>query len=309
MAATALHIQGLTKSYRTGLLGRLRRRALEPLHLDLPRGEVFGYLGPNGSGKTTTLKLLMGLVFPDAGTATILDLPLSGGKWRQRIGYLPEHPYFYDYLTPREYVDYAGRLHGLDRDRRRERTDQLLRRLDLASAADVSLRRLSKGMQQRLGLAQALVNDPELVFLDEPMSGLDPMGRALVRDLIQSLREEGKSVFFSTHILPDAEALCDRVGLLREGRLLNVGRLTEILDVSVSHLEVLVSGAEALRSAPPEGVLQSRELGERWQLQVEEAALGRVIDAVERAGGRVRRVQPRRLSLEEYFVREMGGRE
>ena len=306
MTNAVLEIRGLEKSYRMGLLGRQRRRALEPLHLELPAGEVFGYLGPNGSGKTTTLKLLMGLIFPDGGSATVLGSALDDPAWRQRIGYLPEHPYFYDYLTPREYLDYAGRLFQLGRERRRERAERLLEQLGLTTAADVPLRRLSKGMQQRLGLAQALVNDPELVFLDEPMSGLDPIGRAQVRDLIQSLREAGRSVFFSTHILPDAESLCDRVGLLRGGRLLNVGRLDEILDVAVAHLELLVTGAESLRQSPPEGVLQARELGDRWYLEVEEAALGRIVTALERAGGRVRSVLPRRLSLEELFVREMG---
>jgi ABC-2 type transport system ATP-binding protein len=305
MASAVLQIRGLAKSYRIGLLGRKRRRGLEPLDLELPAGEVLGYLGPNGSGKTTTLKLLMGLIFPDSGEATVLGSELANPDWRRRVGYLPEHPYFYDYLTPREYLDYAGRLFELDRETRRERSEGLLERLELSAAADVPLRRLSKGMQQRLGLAQALINEPELVFLDEPMSGLDPLGRARVRDLIQSLRDAGRSVFFSTHILPDAESLCDRVALLRGGRLLNVGPLDEILDVAVSHLEVLATGAESLRARPPEGVLQARELGERWYLEVEEAALGRVVAALEQAGGRVRSVLPKRLSLEEFFVREM----
>jgi len=303
--ALALQIEGIEKAYVLDLRRRRRIQALAPLHLSLPRGEIFGYLGPNGSGKTTTLKILMGIVFPDAGTATVLGCALADSAWRRRAGYLPEQPYFYDYLTPREYLDYAGRLLGLERERRRQRGEELLVQLELSRYADEPLRRLSKGNQQRLGLAQSLLNDPELVFLDEPMSGLDPIGRHLVRDLIQSLKEAGRSVFFSTHVLPDAEALCDRIGLLRSGRLVSVGLLDEILDVSVAHMEVLISGARDLLRSPPPGVLEARPMGERGRLDVEESALGEVIRAVEAAGGRVRSVLPKRLSLEEFFVREM----
>lgn len=298
--SNAIEVRHLVKRYRETV-------AVRDVSFSVEEGEIVGILGPNGSGKTTTLKLLMGLAFPDAGTATVLGSPLEDRTWRQRVGYLPEHPYFYDYLTPREYLEYSGRLFDLERDRARANARRLLEQLGLTEAADVPLRRLSKGMQQRLGLAQALVNEPALVFLDEPMSGLDPIGRARVRDLIRSLREEGRSVFFSTHILPDAEALCDRVALLRGGRLLNVGLLDEILDVTVTHLEVLVTGAAGLRASPPRGVLQTREMGDRWYLEVDEAALGGVVASVESAGGRIRSVLPKRLSLEEFFVREMGG--
>lgn len=302
-----MRICGLEKSYNVGLWRRRRFRALEPLHLDVPVGEVFGYIGPNGSGKTTTLKILMGLVMADAGDASILGHPYRGDVWRQRAGYLPEQPYFYDYLTAREYLDYAGRLLGLERGLRRDRAHALLSRLGLHKVADQPLRRYSKGMQQRLGLAQALLNDPEVVFLDEPMSGLDPLGRQLVHDLIQSLRSQRKSVFFSTHILPDAESLCDRVGLLRAGRLQSSGRLDEILDIDVSHLEVLVSGASSsFMEVAPTGVLDKRAVGDRWCLDVDENQLGRVIRAVEQDGGRVRSVRAQRLSLEEFFVRELG---
>jgi ABC-2 type transport system ATP-binding protein len=224
-AGPALETSGLSKSYPTGALHRGRRPALEELTLSVSRGEVFGYLGPNGAGKTTTLKLLLGLLRADRGSARVLGVPHTERAWRYRAGYLPENPYLYDYLTPQEYLDYAGRLFGMPSAERRERSRQVLQRVGLAESARVPMRRFSKGMLQRAGLAQALLNDPELVFLDEPMSGLDPIGRHMVKEVILDLRSRGRTVFFSTHILSDAESLCDRVALLRDGRLVTVGRL------------------------------------------------------------------------------------
>src|SRR5436309_5860560 len=242
--APALETSGLSKSYPTGVLHQGRRSALEELTLSVPRGEVFGYLGPNGAGKTTTRKLPLGLLRADRGSARVLGVPHTERAWRYRAGYLPENPYLYDYLTPQEYLDYAGRLFGMPASERRGRSAQLLRRVGLAGSARVPMRRVSKGMLQRAGLAQALLNDPELVILDEPMTGLDPIGRHMVKELILELREQGRTVFFSTHILADAESLCDRVGLLRGGRLVTVGRLDEILRIDVDHLEVLLSGVD-----------------------------------------------------------------
>jgi ABC-2 type transport system ATP-binding protein len=303
-----LEILGIEKSYRVGFWRGRRRRALQPIDLSLAPGESFGYLGPNGSGKTTTLKILMGLTRADAGSVTLFGRPHEEPSWRHRVGYLPEHPYFYDYLTPVEYLDYVGRLFGMPSSERRARSRELLERLGLEELAAMPLRRCSKGNQQRLGLAQALLNDPELVFLDEPMSGLDPLGRHLVRELIQELRGRGRTIFFSTHILSDAEALCDRIGLLRAGRLISVGRLDEILHVDVAHMEVLVSGADrALQGGPPEGTLQLERVGERLRLEVEEARLGTVIRLLEEHGGRILSVQPKRQSLEEYFVERVAG--
>jgi ABC-2 type transport system ATP-binding protein len=312
VGAPALETSGLSKSYPIGVLHQGRRSALEGLTLTVPPGEVFGYLGPNGAGKTTTLKLLMGLLRADGGTARVLGVPHTELAWRYRAGYLPENPYLYDYLTPQEYLDYAGRLFGMPSSERRERSRRLLERVGLADSAGVPMRRFSKGMLQRAGLAQALLNDPELVFLDEPMSGLDPIGRHMVKEVILDLRGRGRTVFFSTHILSDAESLCDRVGLLRSGRLVTVGRLDEILRIDVSHLEVLLSGVDAsiLQSLP--GLKGRRALGERWSLEVDEKALAPVVTAVQRAGGRILSVQPVRESLEDYFLREMrapaGGR-
>lgn len=305
-AELALQTSNLGKSYGTGFLRARRRLVLSDLSLDVPRGEIFGYLGPNGSGKTTTLKILMGLVFPDTGTALVLGVPLDDMTWRQRVGYLPEHPYLYDYLTPAEYLDYVGRLFEMPRAQRKERARELLQKVGLAQSADVPMRRFSKGMLQRAGLAQALMNDPELVFLDEPMSGLDPSGRRLVRDIILELRGRGRTVFFSTHILPDAETLCDRVALLREGRLAAVGRLDEILNLDISHVELLVSGLDAGSVASlPAGVKGVQSMGERWRLEVTEEAVGTVLRAVEASRGRILAVQPIRQSLEEFFFKEM----
>lgn len=307
VAGPAVDVRDIAKSFRTGHLRPVYRPALEGLSFSIARGEIFGYLGPNGSGKTTTLKILLCLLFPDRGSATILGHPLASRAWRYKAGYLPEHPYFYDYLTATEYLDYAGRLFGMGASERKGRIADLLRLVNLESAADVPLRRFSKGMTQRVGLAQALINDPELVFLDEPMSGLDPLGRRLVRRIIMDLKAAGKTVLFSTHILSDAESLCDRVALLRGGELLKVGALDQLLTLDVSHLEVLVSGIDeaALPGIP---VRHRVRVGDRWTLEVDEGRLGEVILALEAQRGRVLSVHPIRQSLEEYFVKEMGGR-
>src|SRR6266487_2278361 len=288
---------GLSKSYKVGHIRRRLRPALQGLDLEVRRGEVFGYLGPNGSGKTTTLKLLMGLLRPDSGEVQVLGRPWHDPAWRYRVGYLPEHPYLYDYLTPREYLDYVGRLFGLPAPDRAERGRALLERVGLTHVATVPMRRFSKGMLQRAGVAQALVNEPELLILDEPMSGLDPVGRRLVRNLILDQRAAGKTVLFSTHILPDAETLCDRVAVLRGGRLLDVGPLSQILKIDVSHMEVLVAGLDATRLEDT-GLRARQALGERWRLEVEEGSLGGVVRAVEAAPGRLLFVHPTRPSLE-----------
>jgi ABC-2 type transport system ATP-binding protein len=302
----AVQATKLTKSYRVGFLGRQRRLALEGLDLTIPRGEVFGYLGPNGSGKTTTLKILMGLVRADSGEARVLGLPLSDRDWRHRIGYLPEHPYLYDYLTPLEYLDYVGRLFGMSAEARRSRARELLELLGLSASAELPMRRFSKGMVQRAGLAQALMNDPEVVFLDEPMSGLDPLGRRLVRDVILDLKEKGKTVFFSTHILSDAESLCDRVALLRGGKLIASGRLDDILNMDASHMEVLATrlSPDAVAQLGPD--VKIRLVGERVRLEIPYDALANVVGVISRSGGRILSVGAVRQSLEDYFVKEVG---
>src|SRR5919201_6225309 len=215
----AIETFGLQKTYAVSFWRKQSRVALRPLNLRIEEGEIFGYLGPNGAGKTTTLKLLMGLMYPTAGSARILGFEVNDPRVKAQIGFLPEQPYFYDYLTARELLEYYAQLSGVDARSRKPRVESVLDRLGMTDSANVQLRKFSKGMLQRIGIAQAILHDPKVVFLDEPMSGLDPIGRREVRDLIEGLRQDGKTVFFSTHILSDAEALCDRVAILHQGEL------------------------------------------------------------------------------------------
>jgi ABC-2 type transport system ATP-binding protein len=245
----AIEINGLTKEYRAGFWKTRIKRALNSLNLQVQSGEVFGLLGPNGAGKTTTLKILFRLIFPTSGTARILGKELNDVTMHQRVGYLPEHPYFYDHLSPEELLHYTGRLFGVGQEALRVRVTQLLERVGLTEVRNLPLRRFSKGMLQRAGIAQALINDPDVIFLDEPMTGLDPIGRREVRDLVLQLREEKKTVFFSTHILSDAETLCDRVAILNRGVLQGCGELREILSLGTSTTELILEN-------PSEGVLE-----------------------------------------------------
>ena len=225
---SAIEILGIEKTYTVGFWRKRPKRALRPLHLTVEEGEIFGFLGPNGAGKTTTLKLLMGLVFPTGGTARILGKDINDPAIKAQIGFLPEQPYFYDYLTAEELLEYYARLSGVEAKERGRKVEAMLERVGLKDAARVQLRKFSKGMLQRVGLAQAVLHDPKVVFLDEPMSGLDPMGRREVRDLMEELKQQGKTVFFSTHILSDAEALCDRVAVIHQGELRGVGHVAEL---------------------------------------------------------------------------------
>src|SRR5881398_1646718 len=243
---TIIEVQNMTKDYEVGFARKRKVRALDGLSLTVEAGHIFGFLGANGAGKTTTLKLLMRLIFPTAGTARILDRDISDVSMRARIGYLPENPYFYDYLTAREFIDYCGQLFGFDKSIRERRTDEVLTRVNLDKKSwDRQLRKFSKGMLQRVGMAQTLVNDPEIVFLDEPMSGLDPVGRREFRDLIASLRSEGKTVFMCSHILSDIEVLCDSVAILKGGRLAHAGSLDELRSRETRVVEVIATDAPA----------------------------------------------------------------
>ncbi|MFB3923120.1 MAG: ABC transporter ATP-binding protein [Terriglobia bacterium] len=300
----AVETSGLTKDYPTGFFRKRPRRALDGLSLQVEAGEVFGLLGPNGAGKSTTLKILLRLVFPTSGTARVLGRELNDVGMHAHIGYLPENPYFYDHLTAREFLNYAGELSGLSDAARRERVERLLEQLGLAASRDVPLRRFSKGMVQRVGLAQALINDPELIFLDEPMSGLDPLGRREVRDLILELKGQGKTIFFSTHILSDAEMLCDRVAILNRGRLQGCGELREILRLGASATEVVLENppAPALEELRPycRSVVRT---GERVRLEVgEESDVPKALSAALRLGLRIVSLNPVKVSLEDYFV-------
>ncbi len=302
---TAIEIENLTQDFLTGFWRKRPVRALDGLSLQVQSGEVFGLLGPNGAGKTTTFKILMGLIRPTGGKAQILGAEVQDVKVRQSIGYLPEQPYFYDYLTAREFLVYCGALCDLPKTETSQRADELLQLVSLTDSADKQLRKFSKGMLQRVGLAQALINNPEVLFLDEPMSGLDPLGRREVRDLIVNLRNRGKTIFFSSHILTDVEAMCDRVAILNKGRLIESGKLSEILKTRSNEIEVVVSGVSETAlsefpaaSATPEVV--------RIRLK-DDHDLARLLELTHQAGGRIVSVNPVRESLEDLFVREVKG--
>ena len=306
---TVVEIDNLTKDYEIGFLRKRKVRALDGLSLSIEGGQIFGFLGANGAGKTTTLKILMRLIFPTAGTARILGHDIENISVHHRIGYLPENPYFYDYLTAREFLDYCGQLFGLDTSERKKRTSDLLSRVGLDEKRwDTQLRKFSKGMLQRVGLAQSIINDPEIVFLDEPMSGLDPIGRREVRDLIAALRREGKTVFMCSHILSDIEVLCDRVAILRGGRLSQVGRLDDLRQQSpgTNQVEIIVSGAthESMRAAlTRDGSFCISETAGGLRIEVpDQTYVDPVLLALRKLNGTLVSVQPIRQSLEELFV-------
>src|ERR1700751_732257 len=239
MTAPAIETQNLSKEYPYGFLHLKRKTSLENLTMQVEDGEVFGLLGPNGAGKSTTIKLLMGIIFPTTGSAQILGKAVSDVAMHRDIGYLPEQPYFYDYLTAAEVLDYFARFHGFSASQRKERVQKMLTKVGLETARKIQLRKYSKGMLQRVGLAQAIVHDPKVVILDEPMSGLDPVGRREVRDIILELKQGGKTVLFSTHIMSDAEMLCDRVGVIVGGKLRGVGTPGEMVGIQTQGMEIL----------------------------------------------------------------------
>jgi ABC-2 type transport system ATP-binding protein len=300
-----VEIDNLTKDYEVGFWRKRKVRALDGLSLKVDQGQILGFLGANGAGKTTTLKLLMRLIYPTGGTARILGHDIADVRMHARIGYLPENPYFYDYLTAREFLNYCGELFGLSRDARKRQTDDLLSRVNLESKSwDRQLRKFSKGMLQRVGLAQALVNDPEIVFLDEPMSGLDPVGRREVRDLIASLRTQGKTVFMCSHILSDIEVLCDSVAILKHGRLAHAGSLDELRARSVNQIEIIASGADEdllKRQLGGNATVTTTASGLRIEVS-DEKEVDAVLAALRKANGKLVSVQPVRQSLEELFL-------
>ena len=299
---TVIELRALRKVFR-GHLGIGRTVAVDGLELSIHRGESFGLLGPNGAGKTTTLKLMLGLLRPDAGEVRLLGGPVGDPRTRVRLGYLPENPYFYDYLSAEEFLDFYGRLQGIPRSERRDRIHETLKRVGLAGREKTALRKFSKGMTQRLGLAQAIQHDPELVILDEPMSGLDPIGRREVRDLILGLREAGKTVFFSSHILQDAEMICDRVAILNRGRLQSLGRLDEMVSSSVLWFEVGVRGV--LPPALVDSTISSDGAVTLVRVPDIEALAG-TFEQVRQAGAQIVSVWPRKETLEDLFMREIG---
>lgn len=306
-----VEIENLTKDYDIGFWRKRKVRALDGLSLTVNQGEIFGFLGANGAGKTTTLKLLMRLIFPTSGTARILGHDIADVSMHSLIGYLPENPYFYDYLSALEFLNFCGEIFGIPNPERSNRAKQLLSRAGLEETRwNTQLRKFSKGMLQRVGLAQALINDPEIVFLDEPMSGLDPIGRREVRDLIAALRQDGKTVFMCSHILSDIEVLCDRVAILKRGQLAQVGALDELRQQATGRdlIEVVVSGTDEAtlqRHLPNENEFKvnSTAAGLRIEL-TDEKDVDVVIAALRKANGTLVSVQPVRQSLEELFLNQ-----
>ena len=306
---TVIEIEGLTKDYEVGFLKKKSVRALDGLSLEVRKGEIFGFLGPNGAGKTTTLKLLMRLIYPTSGTARILGRPIQHADTRSRIGYLPENPYFYDYLSGRELLEYTGSLFGASGQSAKVKAAELLEQVGLGdSRADRQLRKYSKGMLQRIGIAQALVNDPEVVFMDEPMSGLDPLGRREVRDLLLSLRNQGKTIFFSSHILSDVEALCDRAAILRKGKLIGCGTVEELTRDKESALEIVAVGLDhslfERLSGKSDQLLSVTSTPNGVHLVIgDESRVEETLDLVRRCGGKLVSINPKRKSLEDLFSR------
>lgn len=300
----AIQTQDLTKSYWNRFLWP-SKPTVRSLNLSVEPGEIFGFLGKNGAGKTTTIKILCGLLRPSSGRAWIFGRDLRERSTRKLFGYLPENPYFYEYLTPRETLDFYGRLEGLSRDARRREWDELSEMLDLRQIENQRVREFSKGMRQRLGFAVALAGDPELLILDEPMTGLDPLGRRAIRELILLMRERGKTIFFSSHVLGDVEQICDRVGILQAGRLIKEARIEDLLSRQVRRVEVIATGLgpETL-AALGEDAAQSRQTEDGAHFFFDDP--GHADAAVRRihaGGGRLVEFSPVKESLEDYFVR------
>src|SRR5438445_8055427 len=300
----AIEILGLEKTYTVGFWRKKPKRALRPLHLTVEEGEIFGFLGPNGAGKTTTLKLLMGLVFPTAGSARILGMEVDDPRMKAQIGFLPSQPSFYDYLTARELLEYYGQLSGVSAKDRSRKVNEVLKRVGLPDAAGTQLRKFSKGMLQRVGIAQAILHDPQVVFFDEPMSGLDPMGRREVRDLMEQLKHEGKTVFFSTHILSDAEALCDRVAIIHQGELRRIGAVADLTSSVHCKVELVWQGTKVPQSLRILGA-ECNMTGDTVVAVIQEARQNSALEAMRREGLRLISLTPVRMSLEDYFVQQL----
>lgn len=297
----AIEINDLTKNYSVGFWKKQIRPALRNLTLSVEGGETLGFIGPNGAGKTTTLKLLMGIIFPTSGSASILGKDISDPEIKKKIGFLPEQPYFYDYLSAPELLDYYADLSGVAHEQRRRKIPELLEKVGLGDVGKKQLRKFSKGMLQRVGIAQAIIHDPEVLFLDEPMSGLDPIGRHEIRELIQGLKDAGKTIFFSTHILSDAEALCDRVAVIHKGELRGVGVMNDLRSTVTDKSEIIWQGPDAL-SAVSTLLLAQHVTGDLVRASVSSENLDQVLEALRRHHARLISVTPLHGTLEEYFL-------
>ena len=297
-----LELSHVSKSYRRHLSQR-KYWVMRDLSFSINQGEVFGFIGPNGAGKTTTIKLVLGLIFPDGGSIRLLGEDAGHPEVRRRVGFLPESPCFYDYLTGSEFLDFHARLFGIPAEARRRRVGELLEQVGLKNRGDRQLRLYSKGMLQRIGLAQALINDPELVILDEPMSGLDPIGRREVRDIILDLKARGRTVFFSTHILSDTETICDRVGMLVRGNLKAIGAVEDLVRGEERFWEVALAGMNG--DGLPCGRVVSRRAGQMLVRVESQEELHRLLGILNGHGPRLVSVTPARQSLEDLLIREV----
>ncbi len=303
--AEAIRIDNLKKSFRLGFIPKTRE-ILKGISFTVQEGEIFGYLGPNGAGKTTTIKCLLGLIFPDAGTIEIFGLPHLSTRARQSLGFLPENPYFYDYLTAAEFLAFTADLFGLPREEKEKRIARLLKLVGLERAASLRLRKFSRGMLQRVGLAQALINDPKLVILDEPLGGMDPLGRKEIRDIIVRFREEGKTVFFTSHILQDIEMICDHVAIIVGGRVVKHGPLEDLVSEKILFTELTVAGLapEDFRGLGEKVTVR----GDRVFLRIlEQRRVEEALALVRAKHGKVVSLSPRTETLEDIFVETVAG--
>lgn len=297
---TVLRIEGLHKTFKTGFIPK-GKKVLNGISLDVRGGEIFGYLGPNGAGKTTTLKCVLGLIFPDEGNIAIFGHSNLSVKAKEKIGFLPENPYFYDYLTAKEFLGFYSDLTLVKKEDKTARVETLLKVVGLEHAAGLQLRKFSRGMLQRIGLAQALINDPSLIFLDEPLGGLDPLGRKEIRDVIIRLKEEGKTVFLSSHILQDIEMICDRVAILVEGQIINQGALQDMISEKVSVTEITISGLQS-QDCESLGECYSAQEGRILLKVFEEDKIPDVLQLVHAKKGKIHSLIPRTETLEDLFV-------
>ncbi len=299
----ALNIKNLKKSFHSNFFIK-KYCILKDINISVEKGEIYGFLGPNGAGKTTTIKCILRIIFPDSGEIEIFEQPYDTLQGRKRVGFLPEHPYFYDYLSGNELLSFTGMLFSLPAREVKQRADELIRLVGLAGKGDLKLRKYSKGMIQRIGLAQSLINDPDLVILDEPFSGLDPIGRKELRDIILSLKEAGKTIFFSSHILQDMEMIVDKVGIILDGKITREGKLSELISRSVKYHETVFTGID-------EAVLQENQIGYHFQDKnyIIKSETGeetnRIIELISRNKGKILSVTPVKMTLEDIFLREL----
>lgn len=304
--SAVLRIEKLTKDYRQGFK-RARVRALDHLSLEVHEGEIFGFLGPNGAGKTTTIKLLLDLIRPTDGKAWVFGEPMGSPELKRRIGYMPENPYFYRFLTAWEFLDFYGKIAGLHAGQRKERAQELLNLVGLSEARNKRIGEFSKGMVQRVGLAQAMLNDPKMILMDEPLSGLDPIGRREMRTLIERFREQGKTIFFCSHVLSDVETLCDRVAILHRGKLIKVGKISEIVEAQTQEMEVALAGWKDEDVKALEKIADTvHTRGDLMFLRCQtEKQVRDILDHTSEKQLTVHSVTPVRQSLEDYFVKEI----